>query len=141
MKALDCTSWLFVLKNHPEFSNVRQQTFYYACGFSGSGVWKRDDIEGLTLLSNVWGLSWEDCKAGVALRNRGWNHLKACLFEYLVPGQGERQTGAANQSASAWSLQVVWLLNSMVTSVYMLAQESNARVLDNRVQMGSPFLT
>lgn len=52
-----------------------KQPFYYVHGFCGSGIWTGHSRDSLSLSYNVWGLIWEDSKAGSDSAGEVWSHL------------------------------------------------------------------
>lgn len=75
---------LLLLLNKP--SQTWNKTIYCAHRFCRSDIKKRRSMAVLSLLHDVFGLSWQDSKAGSkgALISRAWNHLKDCSFRCCI---------------------------------------------------------
>lgn len=112
----------------PQVQWHKQQSFAYAPGFSGSGIWIRD---GMSLLQDS-GLSLGSWTTEAPPIPGGWKHLEASSFTRLAPSRDDWQQGSpgtVNQITYAWSawelgLLPVWQLGSKRAN---LQGESSAR--------------
>lgn len=97
---------LFLLCNKlPQSLSGLKQSFYYAYGFCGSGIWAGHSRNGSSLLWDVWDLKWEGPKLVVS------RQLEASSLMCLVPGLG----WLADQDCRPRCLQVA-LLCGLVSS-------------------------
>lgn len=61
------------IKHHSKYSDMKQPSYVYGIYVLGIG----QCVDSLSLPQGVWGLSWDDLRAGSDLMVRSGNYMKA----------------------------------------------------------------
>lgn len=99
--------------------DIKQQPFYYAPGFCGSGTWKMESGDSLSLLCNVWSLNWAGSEPGGDSTAGGWDHPMASSLHHsgawcwLLAGNSTQSIGSNTYMeplhVAMWFLSAWWL--------------------------------